>query len=132
MTAAQALNAQIPDDVLVYGYLADAYIELGRYDEAEKAAQWMLDLRPGNVPALTRAAYLRELFGDVEGAIELMQLAYNRTPQTEVEDRAWIATQLAHLEFARGRRDVALKLTQHALEIFPEYHYALPSSPSCG
>jgi tetratricopeptide (TPR) repeat protein len=68
---------------------------------------------------------LRELFGDIDGAIELMQLAYQRTPQTEVEDRAWIATQLGHLEFARGRRDDALKLIQHALEIFPGYHYAL-------
>ena len=125
LSAAQALNAQVPDDVLVYGYLTDAYVELGRYDEAEKAAQWMLDLRPGNLAALTRAAYLRELFGDVEGAIELMQLAYNRTPQIEVEDRAWIATQLGHLEFARGRRDDALKLVQHALELFPGYHYAL-------
>ena len=125
LNAAQALNTEVPDDVLVYGYLVDAYVELGRYDAAEKAAQWMLDLRPGNIPALTRAAYLRELFGDIDGAIELMQLAYNRTPQTEVEDRAWIATQLGHLEFARGRRDDAVKLVQHALEVFPGYHYAL-------
>ena len=31
----------------------------------------MLDMRPGNVPGLTRAAYLRELFGDHERAVEL-------------------------------------------------------------
>ena len=53
--------------MLVYGFLVDAYAELGDYAEAEKAAQWMLDLRPGNVPGLTRAAYLRELFGDLDG-----------------------------------------------------------------
>ena len=34
-------------------------------------------MRPGNIPAFTRAAYLRELFGDVEGAIELMTQAYD-------------------------------------------------------
>jgi len=42
-----------------------ALIARGRYDDAERSAQWMLDLRPGNIPALTRAAYLRELFGDI-------------------------------------------------------------------
>ena len=62
----------MPDDVLVYGFLVDGYTELGRYADAEKAAQWMLDIRPGNVPALTRASHLRELFGDHEGAVELM------------------------------------------------------------
>ena len=41
----------------------------------------MLDLRPGNVPAVTRAAYLREMFGDVEGALELMAQALDATPR---------------------------------------------------
>jgi tetratricopeptide (TPR) repeat protein len=122
---AEALHAAMPDDVQVYGYLVDANAELGRYEAAEKNAQWMLDLRPGNIPALTRAAFLRELFGDVEGAVELMQQAYQRTAPTEVEDRAWIATQLAHLELARGRAGDADKLARHALELFPDYHYAL-------
>jgi tetratricopeptide (TPR) repeat protein len=95
---AQTLNKQVPDDLLVYGFLTDANAELGNYREAEEACQWMLDLRPGNIPAFTRAAYLRELFGDIEGAIELMTAAYQRTPSAESEDRAWILTQLGHLE----------------------------------
>ena len=122
---AKALNRRAPDDVLVYGMLADAQIELGNYPEAEAAVQWMLDLRPGNVPALTRAAYLRELFGDIEGAVEFMNQAYERTPHYEVEDRAWILTQVAHLELLRGRLDTAEKVLLHALKLFPEYHYAL-------
>ena len=64
---ARSLNKEIPDDVQVYGFLTDALVELGNYKEAEEACQWMLDLRPGNVAALTRASYLRELFGDIEG-----------------------------------------------------------------
>ena len=56
------LNKSAPDDVLVYGLLTDANIELGNYDEAEKAAQWMLDMRPGNVPGLTRGAYSARAF----------------------------------------------------------------------
>jgi tetratricopeptide (TPR) repeat protein len=100
-------------------------VELGNYKDAEKAAQWMLDLRPGNVPALTRAAFLRELFGDVEGAIDFMQDAYQRTPYVEYEDRAWTLTQLAHLHLTVGRLDNAEKLLKSAFALYPEYHYAL-------
>ena len=71
---AKTLNRRIPDDVLVYGFLVDANAELGNCKDAETAAQWMLNLRPGNLPGLTRAAYLRELFGDIDGALELIQL----------------------------------------------------------
>ena len=62
---ARELNKTAKDDILVYGFLADANVELGNYDEAETAAQWMLDLRPGNVAGLTRGAYLREIYGDL-------------------------------------------------------------------
>jgi tetratricopeptide (TPR) repeat protein len=122
---ARTLNERFPDDVLLYGFLADAHVELGNYEDAEKAAQWMLDLRPGNVPGLTRAAYLRELFGDFEGAAELMVSAFQQTAPSEVEDRAWILTQLAHLEMARGRTEPAETFLRQALELFPDYHYAL-------
>ena len=122
---ARALEKIYPDDVLVHGLLADAQIELGRYEEATESVQWMLDLRPGNVPALTRAAYLRELHGWTDGAIEWMQKAYDRTRPNEREDLAWIQTQLAHLELLRGRLDAADEHVQTALSLFPDYHYAL-------
>jgi tetratricopeptide (TPR) repeat protein len=122
---AEQINRSMPDDVLVYGFLVDGYTELGRYAEAEKAAQWMLDLRPGNVPGLTRAAYLRELFGDHEGAVELMDTAYRRTAEAEVEDRAWILTEIAHLSLLTCRTGAAEALLTEALKLFPDYHYAL-------
>jgi tetratricopeptide (TPR) repeat protein len=125
LQGAQALNDRIPDDVLTYGFLADANVELGNYAAAEDAVQWMLDLRSGNVPGLTRAAHLRELFGDVEGALELMTMAYQRTVPSEVEDRAWVLTHVAHLELMRGRIDLAEPLLDQALLLFPDYHYAL-------
>jgi tetratricopeptide (TPR) repeat protein len=123
--AAEEINRSAPDDVLVYGFLVDGYTSLGRYADAEKAAQWMLDLRPGNVPALTRAAYLRELFGDHEGAVELMDTAYRRTAPAEIEDRAWILTQIAHLSLLTCRTAAAEALLTEALKLFPDYHYAL-------
>ena len=125
VTAAEALNTQVPDDVLTYGFLVDGYTQLGRYADAEKAAQWMLDMRPGNVPALTRAAHLRELFGDHEGAVELMDTSYRRTAEAEVEDRAWILTQMAHLSTLTCRTDAAERFLAEALRLFPDYHYAL-------
>jgi tetratricopeptide (TPR) repeat protein len=122
---AKKLNQKMPDDVMLYGFLTDANVELGNYADAEKAAQWMLDLRPGNLPGLTRASYLRELFGDVDGAYELMKMALQSTPPSEVEDVAWITTQMAHLKLASGDVKAAEALLQQALTIFPDYHYAL-------
>ena len=110
---------------MVYGFLTDANVELGNYKDAETAAQWMLDLKPGNMPGLTRAAYLRELFGDIDGSIELMNMAYDSTPPTEVEDGAWVLNQMAHLKLATGNIQEAESLSQKALAMFPGYHYAL-------
>jgi tetratricopeptide (TPR) repeat protein len=125
LEAAKPLNQKMPDDVLVYGFMVDANVELGNYPDAEKSAQWMLNLRPGNMPALTRTAYLRELFGDVDGSYELMQMALQGTPPTEHEDQAWIMNQMAHLDLASGKPADAEKILQQALTIFPGYHYAL-------
>ena len=119
------LNKRMPDDVMVYGFLTDANVELGNYDEAERSAQLMLDLRPGNSAGVTRAAYLRELFGDVDGALELMDMALYSTSPSEVEDAAWILTQMAHLQLSVGKLADAEKSLQQALTLFPGYHYAL-------
>ncbi|MBV9573784.1 MAG: tetratricopeptide repeat protein [Acidobacteriales bacterium] len=120
-----ALNKKVPDDVMVYGLLTEANAELGNYKDAETAAQWMLNLRPGNLPALINAAHLRELFGDSEGSYELFQLAYESTAPTENEERAWLLTQMAHLRLASGNIDAAEKLLQQALTSFPNYDLAV-------
>lgn len=125
LESARALNKRVPDDVTVYGYMVDANAELGNYQAAVDAAQWMLNLRPGNVAGLTRAAYLRELHGDLSGALDLMQSAYDSTPYQELEDRAWLLTQMAHLHFVSGDLSEAEKYATGALGVFPDYHYAL-------
>jgi tetratricopeptide (TPR) repeat protein len=122
---AAALNKKVPDDVTVYGYLVDANAELGNYREAVDAAQWMLNLRPGNVAGLTRAGYLRELHGDLSGALEVMQMAYDSTPFQEKEDRAWLLTQMAHLYLLSNDLPHAEMYAGDALVLFSDYHYAL-------
>jgi tetratricopeptide (TPR) repeat protein len=122
---ATKLNKKMPDDVMVYGFLTDANVELGNYKDAENACQRMLDLRTGNLPGITRAAYLRELFGDIDGSLDLMNTALQSTPPTQAEDGAWILAQMAHLNLAIGNLDKSEKLLHQALVMFPGYHYAL-------
>jgi tetratricopeptide (TPR) repeat protein len=127
LESATALNKKVPDDVTVYGLLTDANVELGNYKEAENAAQWMLNLRHGNLPALIRAAHLRELFGDAEGASELLEMAYQSTAPIETAQRASILTQMGRVRLASGNIDAAEKLLQQALQSFPDYYAALES-----
>ena len=122
---ASALKERAADDVMVYGFLSDAHTEMGNYAEAENATQWMLNLKPGNIPALTRAAHLRELFGDAEGAIELFQMAHQQLAESETENKAWVLVQLSHLCLIQGKTDDAERMANQALQSFPDYHYAL-------
>lgn len=119
------LNKRNPDDVLLYGFLADACAELGLYDEAEKHVQRMLDMRAPTVASLTRTAYLREIFGNLEGALDAMAMAYRMTPENATEDRAWLLTQIGHLYLQRGNLTMARQVLEQALEAFPGYHYTL-------
>ena len=80
--AAQALNREVPDDIQVWGYISEAAQRLGEYDQAEHAAQWMLDLRRYNVPGLLEGAQLRIVYGDLDGALEFLNFAYQELPST--------------------------------------------------
>jgi tetratricopeptide (TPR) repeat protein len=125
LAAAAKLNKTVPDDLSVYGYLVDANVGLGNYKEAIDAAQWMLNLRPGNVGGLIHASYLRELHGKLAGAIELMQMAYEETSPAETEDRAWMLAQTSHLELLSGDVAKAEMYATASLHAFPDYHFAL-------
>nr|AIT69754.1 tetratricopeptide domain protein [uncultured bacterium] len=125
LALATRLNQRFPDDLMTYALLVDANVELGNYAEAETAAQRMLDLRPGNLPGLARAANLREVFGDIEGALELVLAALPRVPPAEVQEQAWLLTRIGQLNLAAGRLDAAERAVAEALRVFPDYHYAL-------
>ena len=121
LEAAKALNKQVPDAVMVYGMLTDANVALGNYKDAETSAQWMLNLRPGNLPALVHAAQLRELFGDGEGSNELLEMALQSTPPSESDERASLLTQMGSLRMAEGKASAAEQFLQQALVTFPDY-----------
>jgi tetratricopeptide (TPR) repeat protein len=60
--------------VLDFGLLGDALMEQGRLAEAAEAYQKMIDLKPF-YQSYTRAAHLRWLKGDLDGAIVMMNAA---------------------------------------------------------
>jgi len=125
LESATALHKRVPDDIAVHGYLADANVGLGNYSDAVKDVQWMLNLRPGNVAGLTHAANLRELHGDLSGALQLTHAAFDATPPQESGDRSLLLSRIAHLELLSGDLPQAEMYANSALSLFPDYHYAL-------
>lgn len=120
-TAKQASDLQ-PNDPQNYGAMTDAQIELGDYDEAFKSAETMMNMRPGT-SSYTRVSYLRELQGDIKGAIEAMQAAAEAAPDPET--LAWCRTHLGDLLINTGNIAAADHEFDIALFHFPEYHLAL-------
>ena len=80
--------------------VADAEIELGRYADAARDIQRLVDTKPG-LAAYARASYYRELSGDLRGAIEAMRLAVAAGGARE--NRAYVQVLLGDLELQRGR-----------------------------
>jgi tetratricopeptide (TPR) repeat protein len=105
------------------GIKVDALVELGRYPEAVTTLQQMVDLRP-DLSSYTRIAYLRELHGDVDGALEAMtQAATMGMPGTE--QWLWTTVQLGHLYWNSGQLDQAERVYRQALAFQDDYAYAL-------
>jgi tetratricopeptide (TPR) repeat protein len=122
---ATVLHRRTPDDVMIYGYMAEADIALGKYSEAETNAQWMLNLRPNNIPGLLIGAELRTLYGDSRGAIEFLSLAYSETSPTEFEELAWIANRIASTQIDSGQINAAAQTLDRAEQLFPHYPYTM-------
>jgi tetratricopeptide (TPR) repeat protein len=107
-----------------YGLLGDALMEQGRLNEAVAAYQRMMNLRP-DLHAYARAAHVRWLTGDLDGAIEAMSLAVSAATPHDPESTAWVSTRLANYEFQAGRPDRASRLCRAALSFQTNYPPAL-------
>ena len=125
LARAKELNKKVPDDITVWGYLVDANMGLGDYDEAEKDAQWILDLRRGSTLGFAKAAALREAFGDPEGAIEFYNEALLRMSPAEKWERSRLMTRNGRLQMAAGNSMKAKEFLEGALAIDPESQEAM-------
>ena len=105
------------------GVIGDAQVELGRYSEAVKTFQAMIDLRP-DLSSYARVSYMRELHGDVEGAIAAMEQAVEAGGPVP-ENSGYARVLLASLYFNSGRLAEAETQNRRALHDNPRYPYAL-------
>ncbi len=105
------------------GVMVDGQVELGRYDEAAQTLQKMVSLRP-DLSSYSRVSYVRELHGDVDGAIEAMHAAVqSATPGSE--NWLWSLTHVGHLHFNRGDLMQASINYEQVLATKADYPYAL-------
>ncbi|MBJ6108579.1 transposase [Hymenobacter sp. BT523] len=112
-----------PNSGFVYGLLTDANVEMGHYEEAIKMADKMNELRP-DLPAYARVSYLREIYGDVPGAIQAMDMAV-KAGYIGLEQTEWTRVALGHLHEISGDTARARGYYLMALAARPGYAYAL-------
>ena len=112
-----------PENARYYGIVGDAQIELGKYDEAIGSYQEMVDRRP-DFASFSRVSYVRELFGDPEGAIEAMEFAL-QSGSGVPENMAWAYAQLGNLWFGSGDLEEAAKAYDSSLRTLDAYAPAL-------
>lgn len=107
-----------------HGLLGDVLVDVGRLDEAEHAYQAMLDLKP-DPQGYARAAHLRWVKGDLEGAVEVMRMAAGGTSPRDVESAAWMHTQLGRYLWHSGANLEAQQALESALALRTDYPPAL-------
>jgi tetratricopeptide (TPR) repeat protein len=107
-----------------YGLLGDALLEQGSLPEAVDAYQRMVDLGP-DLQSYSRVAYVRWLKGDLDGAIEIAELAARATSPLDPESAAWSFTRLGLYYFQSGLIDDAKASCDAALSYSANYPAAL-------
>ncbi|MES2880911.1 MAG: tetratricopeptide repeat protein [Bacteroidota bacterium] len=117
--AAQKIN---PYNAFIYGVTIDGNVEMGNYTAAVEASDKMMSIRP-DIRSYSRVAYLREIHGDVPGAIEAMQMAVDAGGYGD-EPSAWARIQLARLYQTAGNLKAAEMHYTIAQTQRPGYPYA--------
>jgi tetratricopeptide (TPR) repeat protein len=112
------VTASHPQTARYRGLLADAQVELGQYEDAIASLQKMSDINP-DYNALTRIAYVREIHGDVPGAIEAMEEAILAGVSVP-ENLAWALTELGRLHL-QSNPATASAHYEAALKTYPDF-----------
>ena len=114
--AAKSIN---PNNAYVYGILVDANVELGNYAEAVAVSDKMQQIKP-SLESYSRASYLREIYGDNNGAIEAMKLAVIAgLPGSEPQ--CWSRNILGDLYYNAGKMKEAEQAYTENLALRPSY-----------
>jgi tetratricopeptide (TPR) repeat protein len=119
LALATRLNKRLPDDIGIWAILSEIHAARGDYAEAERCAQWVLDLRRNNPLGFSTAAQLREVYGDYDGAAEFYSEALRRTPQSDTEERSWLMVQSARMLLRTKNAAAAASTLEQAEKLFP-------------
>ncbi len=112
-----------PNSAFIYGLLCDANVELGKYKDAVAVCDKMMSIRP-DIRSYARVSYLREIHGDLPGAIQAAKLAV-AAGYPGLEQSEWTRTILAHLYENTGQLDSAEFQYKIALAERPDYPFAI-------
>ncbi|HET6583797.1 MAG TPA: tetratricopeptide repeat protein [Nannocystaceae bacterium] len=112
--------AAAPDDSTGHIVLGDALLELGDYEPAMDSYQAAMNLRP-DLRSYNRAAHMRWLQGDFDGAKQIMELAIDSGSMRDPEARAWCFVDLGAMYLHRGQAQQAQSAAARALELVPDY-----------
>jgi len=123
LTVAQQTQQLYPLNAYVYGLIVDGNVELGNYRAALEAADKMVSIRPDN-RSYSRIAYLREIHGDLAGAIEAMKMAVDAGAPGD-ENTEWCRVQLGKLYEKTGKMKDAQMHYTIAADNRHDYPYAL-------
>jgi tetratricopeptide (TPR) repeat protein len=122
VVAKQALPLNT-NSAFVYGLLVDANVELGNYTEAVKNSDKMISIRP-DIRSYSRVSYLREIHGDLPGAIQAAKMAV-AAGFPGLEQTEYTRMILAHLYENTGHLDSAEFQYYTALNERPDYAFAI-------
>lgn len=111
-----------PYNAQVYGALVDANVELGNYTEGVHMADKMNSIRP-DIRSYSRVSYLREIYGDLNGAIDAMKQAVE-AGYPGYEETSWAGLQLAEL-YRKNEDDTSAEMQLlSVLQERPSYAFA--------
>ena len=122
---AQQIN---PYNAFVYGLLVDGNVESGNYTEAVENSDKMVSIRP-DLRSYSRISYLREIHGDLPGAIDAMKLAVEAGAPGD-EGTAWCRVQLGKLYQKADDTASASMQFNIALNERPSYPFAMAGNAS--
>lgn len=121
-TGEQALAIHTTD-AGIYGVLVDANVELGNYAKAVEIADKMVGIRP-DLRSYSRVSYLREIHGQIPGAIEALKLAIS-AGYPGMEQTEWARLTLGELYLRYGKIDSAAFHFNLSLSARPNYPFAI-------
>jgi tetratricopeptide (TPR) repeat protein len=115
-----------PTDADAHGILGDAYLETGKYEEAEQAYKTMVALKAG-LSSYSRLSGLKNLKGDTPGAISDLKTAieFGKQENQPNESIAWAQWQLGAEYYAVGKLAEAESEYAQALTSYPRYYRSL-------